>query len=133
LERLAFGPHSIALGAYRKTRLVGFLWGYRSDVDGTFSVDWAVVRPSVVGTGVFSALMRALERRLKREHVFKCYFYTSIKNIPAIKRYLKLGYTIEGVHRNHFFGWDFISVGKILNRRRWKGDITRQPDFTLPV
>jgi GNAT superfamily N-acetyltransferase len=97
LERLVFGPHTIALGAYQKTRLVGFLWGYRSDVDGTFSVDWAVVRPLVIGKGVFSALMRALERQLKRHHVFKCYFYTSIKHFPAIERCLKLGYTIEGI------------------------------------
>jgi RimJ/RimL family protein N-acetyltransferase len=74
--------------------------------------------------------MQALEANMRREHILKICFYVSARNIPAIKRYMNLGYTIEGVHRNHFFGWDFVSMGKILMRKRWRGRINKQPDFT---
>jgi RimJ/RimL family protein N-acetyltransferase len=84
----------------------------------------------MVGKGVFSRLMQAMKAQMRRERVFKICFYVSAKNIPAIKRYVKLGYAIEGVHRNHFYGWDFISMGKILTRKRWRGKIAEQPDFT---
>jgi GNAT superfamily N-acetyltransferase len=129
LERMLFGSRSIALGAYQDTRLIGCVWGYRAE-DGTCTVDWAVVLPSLIGKGVFSRLMKALERQLTREGFYKCYFFTSIKNLSAINRYLKLGYQVEGIHRNHFFGWDWVSIGKILVLKRWRGSIAKQPDFS---
>jgi GNAT superfamily N-acetyltransferase len=130
LKRIFSNPDRRVLGAWSGNRLVGCLWGYRSALDGTCSIDWVVVSPRMVGKGVFSRLMKAIEAKMRRERVFKICFYVSAKNIPAIMRYSKLGYTIEGVHRNHFFGWDFISMGKILTRKRWKGRIANQPDST---
>jgi GNAT superfamily N-acetyltransferase len=128
LERMLLGQNSIALGAYQASRLIGCVWGYRAE-DGTCAVDWAAVLSSEIGKGIFSRLMKALEARLKHEQIFKCYMFTSIKNLPAINRYLKLGYQIEGVHRNHFFGWDWLSIGKVITRKHWRGPITKQPDF----
>jgi ribosomal protein S18 acetylase RimI-like enzyme len=112
------GSNIIALGAYEGSKLVGCVWGY-SAKDGTFAVDWAVVLPSFIGQGIFSRLIEALEQQLRRKHTYKCYFFTSINNTPAIHRYLKLGYRIEGEHLNHFFGWDWLSIGKIISRRKW--------------
>lgn len=129
LERLLANPDRRTLGAWSHGRLLGCLWGYQSPIDGTFSLDWVVVRKDVVGEGVFSRLLKKVERQLRKENVLKIILFASNKNIPAIRRYLKLGYAIEGVHPNHFFGWTFLSLGKVLVRKHWKGRITRLPDF----
>jgi GNAT superfamily N-acetyltransferase len=130
LERLLTGSRSIALGAYIDGVLVGCTWGSMSTFDGIFSVEWAVVRLDMIGKGVFSQLLTALEQPLKLKGTFKMFLYASIKNVPAIERYIKLGYSIEGVHRNHFFGWDFVSMGKVLTHKHWNGEIANQPDFS---
>jgi len=129
LERLLTGPRSIALGAYIDEVLVGCTWGSLSNFDGIFSVEWAVVHLDMIGKGVFSQLLTALEQLLKSKAVFKMFLYASVKNIPAIERYIKLGYRVEGLHRDHFFGWDFVGMGKVLTRKQWDGEITKQPDF----
>jgi ribosomal protein S18 acetylase RimI-like enzyme len=128
LEKVLFGSRSIALGGYINDRLVGCVWGYFSELDGIFSIEWAVVISEVIGKGVFSRLMVALEDALEEKGAFKIILYASNKNISAIRRYEKLGYTIEGVHPNHFFGWNFVSMGKILTHKTWHGEIMKQPD-----
>jgi GNAT superfamily N-acetyltransferase len=129
LQRLLTGSRSIALGAYINGVLVGCAWGSMSPFDGIFSLEWAVVRLDMIGKGVFSQLLAALEQLLRLKGAFKMFLYASIKNVPAIERYLKLGYNIEGVHGDHFFGWDFVSMGKVLAPKHWDGEIAKQPDF----
>jgi GNAT superfamily N-acetyltransferase len=133
LERLLLGSQSIALGVYIDGLLVGCTWGSASAFDGIFSVEWVVVRLDMIGKGVFSQLLTALEHLLRSKGTFKLFLYVSIKNIPAIERYIKLGYGIEGLHRDHFFGWDFLSMGKVLIHKHWNGEIAKQPDFLLPT
>jgi GNAT superfamily N-acetyltransferase len=123
------GPHTIALGAFIDCELTGCAWGTLYE-DGVLSVEWAVVRADMVGKGVFSRLLTELEDRGRTKGALKVFLYASIKNAPAVRRYLKLGYSVEGVHRNHFFGWDFVSMGKILAQKHQDGDITMQPDAT---
>ena len=127
LERKLFGPHSLALGAYLGEELVGCAWGSLYE-DGVLSVEWAIVHSELIGTGVFSRLIMQLENHCREKGAYKVFLYASMKNVPAIRRYQKLGYEIEGVHRNHFFGWDFVSLGKVLNRKNQEGAITTQPD-----
>jgi GNAT superfamily N-acetyltransferase len=129
LKRRLFGPHAIALGAFIDMELMGFAWAALY-ADGVLSIEWATVRPDMIGKGIFSQLITGLETRGRTKAAFKAFLYASIKNTPAIQRYLKLGYCVEGVHRNHFFGWDFVSMGKILIQKPQLGDITMQPDAT---
>jgi hypothetical protein len=75
--------------------------------------------------------MRTLEEELTFQGFFKIFLQSSMKNIPAIKRYLHMGYKIEGVHPNHHFGWDFMSFGKVLNRKTWSGPVLSEPTFEI--
>jgi len=129
LTRRLLSPHAIALGAFSDGELTGCAWGALYE-DGVLSVEWAVVRGDMVGKGIFSRLLTELEDRGRSKGAFKAFLYASIKNAPAVRRYLKLGYSVEGVHRNHFFGWDFVSMGKILAKKDHRGNITMQPDAT---
>lgn len=128
LEKMILSSETIALGAFQENELIGCGWGYLSHPDGVFSIDWSVVRPDVIGTGIFSQIMKVLEAEAEKRGAWKIFLYTSIKNRAAVNRYQKLGFTVEGVHPNHYFGWDFISMGKVLIRRKWDGPIMEQPD-----
>ncbi|MBI2669908.1 MAG: GNAT family N-acetyltransferase, partial [Candidatus Yanofskybacteria bacterium] len=112
LEDRVLGPRSIGLAAFSQDQLIGFVWGFGSKLGGVFTGDWGAVDPEFRGRGIFSRLMHSMEQEIRKKNYYKFYFYVSVKNLEAIRRYLKLDYKIEGLHRNSYFGWDFFSFGK---------------------
>lgn len=127
LERRVLSHKAVAFGAFQQGMLVGFLWGSMSAA-GDFYAEWGVVHPSVRRRGIFTKLLATVESEVAKHRAYKFWFYVSSKNIPALRCYVKAGYKIEGLHPNHFFGWNFVTVGKILRRKRWPTKITRQQD-----
>lgn len=129
LERRVLGRSSIAFGAFTDQRLIAFMWG-RESFAGDVNAEWGGVHPLFRERGVFSKLLRSIERELYRRKCYKFWFYVSATNIPAIKCYTKAGYALEGIHPNHFFGWDFVTFGKVIYRRRWKHGLTARANIT---
>ena len=116
---------AIAYGAFVRTQAIGFLWGTTSRA-GDFLGEWGAVAPAFRGRGIFSKLLRSVEAELRRRQLYKFWFYVSATNLPAIECYLKNGYVLEGVHPNHFYGWDFLTFGKVITRRRCPPGIKRE-------
>jgi len=113
LERELSRDSTIALGAFNHGVLIGFLWANPSQ--GTLYLEWGAVDQQFRRRGVFLHLLRLLEEEARRRGYHKLWLYASRKNTPAINCYLMSGYAIEGVHARHFFDWDFITLGKILD------------------
>ena len=109
---------AVSFGAFSGTRLIGFFWGTAFPA-GDFCGEWGGVAPRFRRRRVFSRLLKAVDDELGRRKLYKFWFYVSTKNRPAIECYLKNGYTIEGVHPNHFYGWDFLAFGKVITPKRW--------------
>lgn len=99
-------------------KVIGFIWGYLSPA-GDFLGEWGGVAPTGRRQHVFSTLLKAVESELRRRGIFKFWFYVSASNEPAIRCYRANGYVLEGTHPNHFYGWDFLTFGKIIRRRNW--------------
>jgi ribosomal protein S18 acetylase RimI-like enzyme len=128
LEKRVSNPRAVAYGLFIKNELIGFIWGLVSS-SGILNGEWAAVNHKYQGKGYFQKLMIAVEKEAKKRGVYKIAFYASVKNIPAIERYLKIGYEIEGTHRNHFNGWDYYSLGKIITTKKWRGSIIKQKNY----
>ncbi|HET6579582.1 MAG TPA: GNAT family N-acetyltransferase [Gemmatimonadales bacterium] len=62
---VAGSPDYIALGAEHEGRLAGWIcWGPTPCTLGTFDLYWMAVDPALHGTGIGTALLHAMERRL---------------------------------------------------------------------
>ena len=62
---VAGSPDYLALGAEVDARLAGWIcWGPTPCTDGTYDLYWMAVDPALHGSGVGTALVRAIERRL---------------------------------------------------------------------
>ena len=117
LRKRAFGKSSFALGAFESRRLVAFLWGW-SGREGVFMVDWMGVLPEHRRRGVGRALLARLEAYAKAQSgIYKITLFATASNLDTQKVYVSHGYRLEGVHPNHFFGYDFVSFGKIVQSR----------------
>jgi RimJ/RimL family protein N-acetyltransferase len=100
---------------------------------GLFYVEWTGVMPKLRRHGIMGQFLRRVEAFATKTKQHKVYFYTSLKNIPAAKAYLKYGYEIEGVLANHFGGNDFLIFAKSLSRRRFSKKYQSQPDFKIEL
>lgn len=129
LNEILISNLSFAYGCFEGNKLIGFIWGFYEY--RTFFVDWLGVDPGCFRKGIMSRLLKLVEIDAKKERIYKIYFNTYIKNIPAISVYLKNGYKIEGVHRNHWDGGDYIAFGKIIRKAKFSGKINSQQDFRL--
>lgn len=121
-----------AFGCWDDKKLTGFAWVTRFD-SGLAYVDWIGVEKFYHRKGIFTKLMKKLEGAAKKWKAHKIYLYTYIKNKPAIEGYIKLGYRIEGVLKNHFWGGNFIVMGKDLRKIKFKGKINKFPDYPVGI
>jgi GNAT superfamily N-acetyltransferase len=63
---VAGSPDYLALGADRDGRLVGWIcWGPTPCTMGTYDLYWMAVDPAAQGAGIGSALIQAMEERLR--------------------------------------------------------------------
>ena len=63
---VAGSPDYLALGADRDGRLVGWIcWGPTPCTIGTFDLYWMAVDPAAQGAGIGTALIQAMEERLR--------------------------------------------------------------------
>src|SRR5213076_203372 len=84
------------LGAYADDRLVGYAcWGPTPGTTGTFDLYWIVVDPARQGTGLGTALLRAVEERLTTDQGRLIVVETSSRADYAPTRafYERRGYT----------------------------------------
>ena len=67
MARSPDSPDYVALGAELDGRLVGWIcWGPTPCTLGTFDLYWMAVDPAAQGAGIGTALIRAMEDRLRR-------------------------------------------------------------------
>lgn len=132
LTRKIIREDGLVLGAFEKDKLVGFIIAGPM-TPGLFFGEWVGINPRFRRQGIISRFLRHMESVAKKTGNHKVYFYTSLKNIPAAKAYLKYGYEIEGVLSNHFGGIDSLIFGKSLSHRRFSKKYQAQPDFKIEL
>jgi ribosomal protein S18 acetylase RimI-like enzyme len=119
LSKRVFGKQSFAVGAFIGREMVGFAWGW-SGREGVFVIDWIGVVQSYRRQGIFTKLLQLIEENVQAMELYKISLYTSATGAAEIDLYARRGYAVEGIHNNHFFGWDFVSLGKIVKRPAWR-------------
>ncbi len=132
LTRKITSRDGAVFGAFEKEKMVGFvIAGPMSQ--GLYYVEWVGVLPALRRKGLLGRLLRTVEVPAKRAKCHKIYLYTSAKNIPAARAYLKHGYRAEGLLRDHFLGGDFLIFGKTLSKRRFSKKYASRPEFPVRV
>jgi len=110
ISRLMGRNNRIYLVAKDGNEIMGVAHGYH--YGGVFYLVWLGVKEKFRGSGVGSALLRGLEKRVsKRCH--KIYLISAV-DLGALKFYEKNGYQCEGLLRKGWWSVDYYSLGKIL-------------------
>ncbi len=93
-------------------RVVGYVAGVR-ETDGSGHVMSIAVLPNYRGSGVGSALLKALENSFIEDGVQRIYLEVSQNNKEALRLYRKFGYRLVGVkHRYYPDGSDALVMVK---------------------
>ena len=127
---LALDNH-FSFGLFDKNNLIGFIFGSFHKITNLAYVDWLGVDEKWMKKGLLKRLLSKVETEAKKRKFHKVFFYTSRKNIPAVKGYLKNNYLIEGVLDKHYWGMDFLFFGKVLINKKISGKYSTYPDFEV--
>jgi ribosomal protein S18 acetylase RimI-like enzyme len=132
LKKRAFGRRSFAVGAFENGALVGFAWGWAGK-ERVFTLDWIGVQESHRRRGTGAAMLTLVEEYARRNKLYKISLFASAYATREVLLYIRRGYSIEGIHENHYYGWDFVSLGKVLTRPAWRVRTmsVRRPDRPL--
>lgn len=118
LQSKLSAENTIALGAYNKNELIGFIFGDYT-IYHTFFLNWVGVQPAYRKSATFTALMRNLEKIVRLKKIYKIYGYTYIGNKKAVNIYQKMGYKVEGILKVHFDGADFYLLAKVFRKSKY--------------
>lgn len=108
--RLMERNNRLYLVAKKDNEIIGVVHGYY--YGGIFYVTWIGVQEDCRGSGVGSALLNGLEKRVcKRCHKIQM---ISAVDLDALRFYKRNGYECEGLLRKAWWGVDHHYLGKII-------------------
>lgn len=105
---------SIAIGAFDKKRVIGFI-SLESKDGGVGLVEWFIVDKSYRGKSIGTALMNRLEKEALNKYYHYIFLYTETqKNLTFYK---KRGFEYVGLQKKSWFGENEYMMQKILRDR----------------
>lgn len=104
IEALTNQPNSTFLIATVEQNVVGYLFAEGGKLQRTRHSAYVVlsVDDRYHGRGIGRSLMETLEARAVGAGVTRLHLLVHVTNIPAIGLYLRMGYEIEGLLREHY-------------------------------
>jgi len=104
-------PDSV-LVAKASSQMVGFCLSHYDD--GLIWLSWFGVHPSYRHGGIGSALLKALEERVRARRLHKIWCDSRTENEASRSVLTSCGYTQLCIVRNHWYGQDFILWEKLV-------------------
>lgn len=120
-ERLAAdmkSPDFFGFLALHDGHVCGIAQGQVYGKSGLAKVTWVAVDPDHQHEGMGIRLMTAVEEHLRKRGCHKIFLNTLPSLIPAIRLYMKFGLLPEAYLRKHWWGVDFIVMGKWIGEYR---------------
>ena len=111
LVEAAHGKKHVLLAAWAGGKIIGVVLGVPPE-GGVGTIIWVLVEGAVQGQRIGSQLFQAACTKYRKIGCHKIKLTVPDEN--TVKFYEKQAMTVEGIHKNHWWGVDMWSMGKIL-------------------
>lgn len=111
IEQAAIESQYVILGAWEGERIVGLLLGTPPE-GGVGTIIWVLVAREYQRKGIGRQLFEEACERYRNMDGHKVKL--TVPNKETVRFYEKLGMSVEGEHRNHWWHVDIWSMGKTL-------------------